>query len=229
MPLPIPTASPESYGIWLTLLGLGAYHGLNPAMGWLFAVALGIQQNNQRAIWQALVPVAVGHAASVGLAAIVILMLQSFISMTTLQITMALLLILFGVYKLFNWYRHPRWVGMRVNWRELTGWSFLMASAHGAGLMIAPALLGLMSMDSAHAGHAMVSSSVTTSSLSVGLAVSVHTLGMFLTMAVVAWVVYTRLGLMVLRKGWVNFDLIWAAALILVGGLTLASSILQPI
>jgi hypothetical protein len=229
MLLPIPTASLESAGVWLTLVGLGAYHGLNPAMGWLFAVALGIQQNNSRAVWQALVPIALGHAASVALAAIAIVMLQTFITMTTLQLVMAFLLILFGIYKLINWYRHPRWVGMRVNWRELTGWSFLMATAHGAGLMIAPALIGLISMQESHAAHGGHASMGVDASagLGVGLAVGTHTLGMFFTMALVAWVVYRKLGLMVLKKGWVNFDLIWAAALILVGIITLVSSLMQ--
>jgi hypothetical protein len=227
MHLPIPTVSLESAGIWLTLLGLGAYHGLNPAMGWLFAVALGIQHNNTRAVWQALVPIALGHAASVVLTAIAILMLQAFIPMTTLQLLMASMLILFGIYKLVNWYRHPRWVGMRVNWKELTGWSFLMATAHGAGLMIAPALIGMIRMQQtsqpAHGGHASMGLD-STATLGVGIAVSIHTLSMFVTMALIAWVVYRKLGLMVLRKGWVNFDLIWAAALIVVGVITLVSS-----
>jgi hypothetical protein len=227
MPLPIPTASLESAGVWLTLLGLGAYHGLNPAMGWLFAVALGVQQSNTRAVWQALVPIAFGHAASVAIAAIAILMLHTFITMTTLQLVTAFLLILFGLYKLINWYRHPRWVGMRVNWKELTGWSFLMATAHGAGLMIAPALLGVLTMESAHSAHAghTASAANTSAGLGVGLAVFVHTASMFVTMALIAWIVYRKLGLMVLRKGWLNFDLIWAAALLIVGVITLVTAI----
>jgi hypothetical protein len=232
MLLPIPTVSLESAGIWLTLIGLGAYHGLNPAMGWLFAVALGIQQNNSRAVWQALVPIALGHAASVALAAIAILMLQTFISMSSLQLLMASMLIVFGIYKLINWYRHPRWVGMRVNWRELTGWSFLMATAHGAGLMIAPSLIALMSMQSSHDVHAMhaghASMGVNSAAgLDIGLAVSAHTLSMFVTMALIAWVVYRKVGLMVLKKGWLNFDLIWAVALIFVGVITLIASLSQ--
>jgi hypothetical protein len=210
---PTHTVSLEGLGVWLTVAGFGAYHGLNPAMGWLFALALGLQQNKERAIWSALVPIAIGHAASIAIAAALVLVLHTFISMQVLQLLTALLLIGFGIYKLFNWYRHPRWVGMRVRWHELTGWSFLMATAHGAGLMVAPALLSMMAV---HQESHMPSST----GMDVGLAVFLHTASMLLVMAVVAWVVYRKLGLMVLRQGWVNFDLIWAAALLVVGGIT---------
>jgi hypothetical protein len=217
---PTHTASPEIAGVFLTVALFGAYHGLNPGMGWLFALALGLQQNKERAIWLSLIPIALGHAFSIALFAAAILALQVFISIEMLQVLTALILIGFGIYKLFNWYRHPRWVGMRVRPHELIGWSFLMATAHGAGLMVAPALLGLM--DRHPAGHVEFSGA----GLDAGLGVAIHTLSMLLTMAVVAWVVYKKLGLMVLRKGWVNFDLIWAAALLLVGGISLAFAVL---
>jgi hypothetical protein len=217
---PTHTASPEIAGVFLTVALFGAYHGLNPGMGWLFALALGLQQNKERAIWLSLIPIALGHAFSIALFAAAILALQVFISIEMLQVLTALILIGFGIYKLFNWYRHPRWVGMRVRPHELIGWSFLMATAHGAGLMVAPALLGLM--DRHPAGHGEFSGA----GLDAGLGVAIHTLSMLLTMAVVAWVVYKKLGLMVLRKGWVNFDLIWAAALLLVGGISLAFAVL---
>jgi len=184
-------------------------------MGWLFAVALGLQQKSDRAIWASLLPIALGHAASVALAAAVILALHTVISLQTLQIVTAVLLIGFGAYKLVNWYRHPKWVGMRVSKLELVGWSFLMATAHGAGLMIAPALLGVM--DHSESGMMFHSAGA-----NVGLAVGVHTASMLVTMIVVAWVVYRKLGLMVLRRGWLNFDLIWSAALLAVGGISLA-------
>jgi hypothetical protein len=218
MPLPILSVSPSVMGTWLTVAGFGAYHGINPAMGWLFALALGLQQNSERAIWAALVPITLGHAASVALAAAVVLALHTFVSMQTLQVVTAVLLIGFGIYKLVNWYRHPRWVGMRVSWLELAGWSFLMATAHGAGLMLAPALLGVMDMT----GSEMVFQSA---GVNVSLAVGVHTASMLLTMIVVAWIVYRKVGLMVLRKGWLNFDLIWSAALLLVGGVSLAVAV----
>jgi hypothetical protein len=218
MPLPILSVSPSAMGTWLTVAGFGAYHGINPAMGWLFALALGLQQNSERAIWVALVPITLGHAASVALAAAVVLALHTFVSMQTLQVVTAVLLIGFGIYKLVNWYRHPRWVGMRVSWLELAGWSFLMATAHGAGLMVAPALLGVMDMTDSE----MVFQSA---GVNVSLAVGVHTASMLLTMIIVAWIVYRKVGLMVLRKGWLNFDLIWSAALLVVGGVSLAVAV----
>ncbi|HXF62498.1 MAG TPA: hypothetical protein VNK95_12835 [Caldilineaceae bacterium] len=131
-------------GVWLAMLGFGAYHGLNPGMGWLFALSLGLQQRNARAIWTAMVPIALGHTAALAVVAALALVGAQFISSGTAQAMTALLLIGFGVYKVFNYYRHPRWVGMRVGGRDLLWWSFLMATAHGAGLMIAPALLGIV-------------------------------------------------------------------------------------
>lgn len=204
---------------WLSIAGFGAYHGLNPAMGWLFALALGLQQNRERAIWIALLPVALGHAVSIAITALVVFALHAFIPLQSLQILTAVLLIGFGVYKFFNWYRHPRWVGMRVRWHELTGWSFLMATAHGAGLMIAPALLGVMEVNQ-HSHN--VSSSA---GLDVGAAVFLHTLSMLLVMVLIALLVYRKLGVMVLRKGWLNFDLIWAVALLVVGTITLVVAV----
>jgi hypothetical protein len=216
---PTHTASPEIAGVFLTVALFGAYHGLNPGMGWLFALALGLQQNKERAIWLSLVPIALGHAFSIALVAGAILALQAFILLQTLQVLTALALMGFGTYKLFNWYRHPRWVGMRVRPHELILWSFLMATAHGAGLMVAPALLGLFNRYPVQNGE------FATAGLDAGLGVAIHTLSMLLTMAAVAWIVYKKLGLMVLRKGWVNFDLIWAAALLLVGSISLAAAL----
>jgi hypothetical protein len=212
---PTHTASPEIAGVFLTVALFGAYHGLNPGMGWLFALALGLQQNKERAIWLSLAPIALGHAFSIALVAGAILALQAFISLEVLQVLTAVTLIGFGIFKLFNWYRHPRWVGMRVRWHELTAWSFLMATAHGAGLMVAPVLLGLF------AGQAMEHVDTGAAGLNAGLGVAIHSLSMLFTMAVVAWIVYKKLGLMVLKKGWVNFDLIWAVALLVVGGISL--------
>jgi hypothetical protein len=210
MPQLTPIVSLDGVGVWLALAGFGVYHGLNPAMGWLFALAIGLQQNSARAIWLAMIPITLGHAASIALAAAVVLALNAFVPLQTLQLITAVVLITFGVYKLINWYRHPRWVGMRVRWYELAGWSFLMATAHGAGLMAAPALLG--TMEDSHTMHL-------SSGVNAGLGVALHTLSMLLTMVIVAWIVYRKLGLMVLRKSWVNFDLIWSVALLIVGSI----------
>lgn len=205
-------------GPWLAMVGFGAYHGLNPGMGWLFALSLGLQHQNERAIWVSLLPIAAGHAASLVLVAVLVLASAQFISTAVLGLATAVLLIGFGLYKVFNYYRHPRWVGMRVGLRDLAVWSFLMATAHGAGLMIAPVLLGMTMSHGEH--HAAA-----TSGANMSLGLLVHTLSMLVVMAVVAWFVYKRVGLAILRQRWVNFDLIWAVALLVVGGLALASSV----
>jgi hypothetical protein len=126
-------------------------------------------------------------------------------------------LVTLGLYRLWR-HRHPRFGGMQVGFRDLTIWSFLMASAHGAGLMIAPIFISLTS----HSGPLTAN---LFNSVVLLLAVSLHTLAMLAVMGLVAWVVYKKLGLAILKKGWVNFDLIWAGALILVGGFALFAAL----
>lgn len=199
------------------MAGFGAYHGLNPAMGWLFALALGLQQRSARAIWRALPSIALGHAAALALMAGVVLALGTILPFAVLDLLAAVALLGFGAWKLRRYYRHPRWVGMRVGARDLVAWSFLMAIGHGAGLMVAPVLVVI-------AGPAP-GVPVGTTARALALAVGVHTAAMLAVMALVAWIVYRKLGLEVLRRGWVNFDLIWAAALLVVGVLALGHGI----
>ena len=212
---------------WLALTALGAYHGLNPAMGWLFAVALGLQERRRGAVLQALPPIALGHATAVMLAVLVVEVAQIVLPLDVLRYVCAGALILFGVYKLVR-RRHPRWVGMRVGFRDLTAWSFLMASAHGAGLMLVPVLLGLSSieqMQGAHTHGTHADDAVMTGSASVlsDLAiVGLHTLAMFAVMGAIAVVVYEKLGVMILKRTWFNVDLLWAGALVGAGVITLA-------
>jgi hypothetical protein len=152
-----------------------------------------------------------------------------------LEIGTALVLIGFGVYKIFNYYRHPRWVGMQVGMRDLTWWSFLMATAHGAGLMIAPLVLtmtlpaaGMDMSSTAMAGNHMAHHHHHMSmglDLGITLGILAHTLAMLVVMALVAWFVYKRFGLQILRSHWINFDLIWAAALLIVGVVALLGSV----
>jgi hypothetical protein len=208
---------------WLALALLGAYHGLNPAMGWLFAVALGLQERRRGAVLQALPPIALGHATAVLLAVLIVGVAQIVVPFDVLRYAGAGVLILFGLYKLVR-RKHPRWVGMRVGFKDLTAWSFLMASAHGAGLMLVPVLLRLSSAEptqgthehgahAAHAGWATVLVDLT--------AVGLHTLAMFAVMGVVAVVVYEKLGVMILKRTWFNVDLLWAGALVAAGVITL--------
>jgi hypothetical protein len=205
---------PDLPGTWILMIGFGAYHGLNPGMGWLFALALGLQQKSGRAIWQALLPISIGHAVSIVVVASLVLAAGHLISTAALRFITAGVLLAFGIIKLFTYYRHPRWVGMRVGMRDLFFWSFLMAAAHGAGLMVAPTLLEIAHTE----GHQGTLLSAGSGML---LGVGLHTLSMLVVMAAVAVVVYRKLGLKILRQSWINFDLIWAVALLVVGATAL--------
>src|SRR3954469_199317 len=145
---------------WLTLAALGAYHGLNPAMRWLFAVSLALQQGERRPVVRSFLPIAIGHELAVVLVAALVLGLGVVADPAVLHVAAAAVLIGFGLWRFARPRAHPRWTTMRVNRRELTLWSFLMSSAHGAGLMVAPVLLGGAAA-SASEGHdlAMASSS----------------------------------------------------------------------
>ena len=215
---------------WLALIALGAYHGLNPAMGWLFAVSLGLQEGRREAVLKAFWPIALGHAAAVTLVVAAVLSLQVAVPPGVLRYAAAGALILFGLYKLLR-RKHPRWVGMRVGFKDLTTWSFIMATAHGAGLMLVPVLLKLSGTmhqmeHEAHEAHEHWGHSVhlfltNPAALADIAAVAVHTLSMFAVMATVALVVYDRLGLMILKRTWFNVDLLWAAALVGAGVITM--------
>jgi len=194
------------------IAALGAFHGLNPAMGWLFAVALALQERSRRVLAGALVPIAVGHAAAIGIAVVAVVELQSVLSTGTLRIAGAAALVAFAVYKLWR-NRHPRWVGFRIKPRELALWSFLMASAHGAGLMLLPFLVGV---------HVPAGDGPIPGGVEAGAAVvCVHTLAMIAVAGLVAVVVFEVVGVGILRRAWVNVDLLWAASLLVGAGATL--------
>jgi hypothetical protein len=212
---------------WLALILLGAYHGLNPAMGWLFAVALGLQEGRREAVLKAFWPIALGHAAAVTLVVTAVLALEVVVPLGVLRYVAAGALILFGLYKLIR-RKHPRWVGMRVGFRDLTAWSFIMASAHGAGLMLVPVLLKLSGpmheiehQAHEHWGYSVHLFLTNPAALADLAAVGVHTAAMFAVMAAVALIVYDRLGLMILKRTWFNVDLLWAGALVGAGVITL--------
>ena len=206
---------------WAALALLGAVHGLNPGMGWLFAVALGLQERDRRAVWGALLPMAAGHAAAIGAAVAVAAVIGLALPVAMLRWGVAAVLLGFGVLRLAR-HRHPRWAAMRVSRRDLAVWSFLMASAHGAGLMALPLVLRA----SAGAGplghqHHLALASGLPDTLDVGLlATLVHTAGYLAVTLLLAVAVYERLGLRLLRTAWVNLDLVWGVALIGTGLLT---------
>jgi hypothetical protein len=130
---------------WLVLIALGAWHGLNPGMGWLFSVALGLQKRSRTAVFAALAPIALGHALAIGLVVFVVYVIGALVPFRLLQVGCAATLFGIACWKLYR-LRHPTWVGMCVNFWDLTLWSWLMASAHGAGLMVVPVLLGAKSL-----------------------------------------------------------------------------------
>ena len=204
---------------WLLVL-LGAYHGINPAMGWLFAVALGMQQQKGSTVAKSLVPIAIGHALAVGGVVAIAAFLGMALPLVLVRWIVAAILVGLGLYFLAR-HRHPRWVRMQVGFGDLTVWSFLMASAHGAGLMLLPVLLGGSTAEASgqivgHAHLAMVGSAVS------GIfATGIHTAAYLATTGLIAWAVYRKLGLELLRKTWFNLDLVWAAALVATGLITL--------
>jgi hypothetical protein len=213
---------------WLALAGLGAVHGLNPGMGWLFAVALGMQEGRSRAVWRALSPLAVGHALAIGAAVLAAAALGRLVPPEALEWIVGGMLLGLGALRLLR-HRHPRYGGMRVGFRQLTTWSFLMATAHGAGLMVLPLLVGGAAARSAHGlsgGHAMhlAEASVVPVSgpLGAGLwATALHTAGYLLVTGLIAVIVYRKLGLRMLRTMWINLDLIWGVALVVTGAAAL--------
>ena len=194
------------------VLLLGAFHGLNPAMGWLFAVARGLQERSRDLLLQSLPVIALGHLGSVALVALVVGVTGSLVTGRVLSIGCGVVLVGFGLWRLLST-RHFRWVGMRLSLWQLAGWSFLMSSAHGAGLMLLPVFTSLHA--SGHQGHAITG----------GLAVAaLHTLAMFVVAGVIALVVYEVVGLTVLRRAWFNLDRMWAVALIGAGVFTLVQA-----
>lgn len=200
---------------WLTIAALGLFHGLNPAMGWLFAVALGLHRGQRRVVLWSLVPIALGHAAAVALAVGVALWLGSVLPHTGFARVAGAVLLGWAIWHIVRGHRMRPRVGMRVGMLGLAAWSFLMAGMHGAGLMLVPALMpicatpGATQFDAASAlGPAM-------------LALGLHTAAMLAAICAVALVVYDRVGVAFLRTGWVNLDWIWTAALGLCGGLLL--------
>ncbi len=205
---------------WLAVAALGAYHGVDPSMGWLFAVALGLQERRRAKVLWSLLPIALGHLLSIGVVVAIIGGLRLFVAIEWLRPIGAGALILFGLFR-FMWPRaHPRWVAMRVNAAELALWSFLMASAHGAGLMLFPIMLG-MTPHGGHAGHQMAMAQAAHTMAQAVAVILLHTAAMMVVMGAVAIIVYDYVGLAILRSAWINLDMIWAGALVAAGIISL--------
>jgi hypothetical protein len=200
---------------WLALVGLGAFHGVNPAMGWLFAVALGLHRQSRTVVVASLAPIAVGHALAVALVTLAAVTLGWLADPRAVRVAAGVALLGWAGYHRLYGSRHRVRVGMRTGMAGLVLWSFLMATAHGAGLMLIPVLLPMLpAASSAHgASHGTAGGQ-----LAVGLAaVGVHTAAMLAVTGVIAVAIYEWVGLAFLRRGWINLDLLWTVALVATG------------
>jgi hypothetical protein len=203
---------------WVMLMALGAFHGINPGMGWLFAVALGMQERRRGAVLRALLPLGLGHALAVAAAVAAAMAIGTVIPLGYLRWPMAGVLVSLGVMRYFR-HRHPRWASMRVGMGGLTAWSFLMATAHGAGLMVVPMFMRMSMACGEHAHH--MPASAGTSGGAALVATGLHAAGYLAVTAVIAVVVFEKVGLGILRRAWFNLDLIWSGALLATGVMTL--------
>jgi hypothetical protein len=216
---------------WTAILLLGVWHGVNPGMGWLFATALGMQERRGGAVLGALLPLAAGHALAIAAAVLLALTLGLAVPPAALRWCLAAALVGLGAARLVS-HRHPRYGGMRVSARQLTVWSLIMASAHGAGLMVLPFVLRVApgadaaadhGRHSDHLAHAAGMVPAMPSDALAGLAATLlHTVGYLAVTAAISLIVYHKLGLRLLRQIWVNLDLVWGAALIATGVATAA-------
>jgi hypothetical protein len=202
---------------WAALVLLGAYHGVNPGMGWLFAVARGLQEKSRRAVVGSLLPIAIGHEASIVVVVVAVSLTEQLVPPFFVRLLAGLVLVSFGVYKLARPRSHPGGFGMRIGPAGLAMWSFLMSSAHGAGLMLAPVLLGLPVYSTYH--------NLNEISLQAVAAASLHVAAMLFVMGAVSVLVYEKVGVGILRRGWFNLDLGWSIVLIASGAVTLFTAI----
>jgi hypothetical protein len=204
---------------WAMLVSLGAFHGINPGMGWLFAVALGMQERRRGAVLRALVPLGAGHALAVAGSVGIALAIGAVVPIRELRWPIAGVLVSLGVMRFFR-HQHPRWVGMRVGMGGLTVWSFLMATAHGAGLMVVPVFVGMsMAGEGGHMHH--VAAAAGTNAGAALFATGLHAVSYLAVTAFIAVLVFEKLGVGILRRAWFNLDLIWAGALVATGAVTL--------
>jgi hypothetical protein len=194
---------------WLVVIGLGAFHGLNPAMGWLFAVALGLHRRSRRAVLLATLPIGLGHALAIAVVVALFLVAGVMFDRQAIRWGAAALLVGWALYHAVYGHRRRVRFGMQVGLTGLLVWSFLMTTAHGAGLMLVSALVPLCLASTSGAGLSV------SDSLGITLAVvGVHTLAMLIVTGTVAFAIYEWIGVGFLRRGWINLDLVWTIALV---------------
>lgn len=195
----------------LAAIGLGLFHGINPAMGWLFALSYGLQEKSRRSIVRSLVWIVIGHEAAVLPSALVITLFASQVSRGVAMGVVTVAMLVFGLVLLLR-PRHFRWVGMRLRPWQLAWWSFLMSTVTGAGLMLAPVLLSTTGGSGHHGAGSL------TGDLGAAVQIAlVHAAGMAFAAGAVALIVYQTVGLRILRTHWVNLDRVWAIAFVVAG------------
>ncbi len=203
------------FQLWVAVTALGVYHGCNPGMGWPLAVSNGMCEKRGAAVLATLVPLAAGHFLAMAVVSLPFSMLFRFFDWSiTIRLTAGAAVMAFGMYKMLN-RRHPRFLN-RVRPSQLTLWSFLIATAHGAGLMLVPIYLGLCRPDQGHAAMADLMRAGLATSI---IVCAVHTIAMVMAGGAMAWVVYRHVGLRLLRAAWLNLDSVWAVSLMLTGAI----------
>ncbi len=192
-------------------------------MGWLFALALGLQEKSRAAIFRSLLPIALGHAIAISLVVVLLHFVQGAFPQRIVRIVVAVVLFGLGLYRLFR-SSHPKGARMRAGSKDLVLWSFLMASAHGAGLMLVPILLAQPTVATNHSMHHAPTLPMAAAPAVLGLAVVLHTVSLLFvagTLALLFFLSYEKYGLSLLQRTWLNFDLIWAIALLVAAILAL--------
>jgi hypothetical protein len=210
--------------LWLAVVASGLYHGVNPGMGWPLAVSAGLMERSSRALVAALWPLTVGHLLAMLVAILPFSLLVALVQwQRQIQIGASLLVIGFGIFRLIN-RRHPR-VLARIRPTQLGLWSFAVAIAHGAGLMLVPIYLGLCRTADLNSGHEAAGALIN-ADLRIAVLVSVvHSVMMIAAGGFLAWLVYRYLGLKFVSRSWLNLDATWAFSLTLVGALSLTISL----
>lgn len=213
--------------LWLTVVAFGVYHGLNPAMGWPLAVANGLSARRDAAVFWTMAPLATGHFLAMAVAVLPFALLSEYVQRgQAIRVGAGMLVLLFGLYRLID-RRHPRYLA-RIAPTRLAWWSFVMATAHGAGLMLAPVALGLCTAPR-DAGQVSAMDAMIRSDVAVAVAVTVvHTVAMLISGIAIAWLVYRYLGVQFVRRAWFNLDVVWGVSLVVAGGVSVAMALMNP-
>jgi hypothetical protein len=213
--------------LWLTVVAFGVYHGLNPAMGWPLAVANGLSARRDAAVLSTMAPLATGHFLAMAVAVLPFALLSEYVQHgQAIRVGAGMLVLLFGLYRLID-RRHPRYLA-RIAPTRLAWWSFVMATAHGAGLMLAPVALGLCTAPR-DPGQVSAMDAMIRSDIAVAVAVTVvHTVAMLVSGIAIAWLVYRYLGVQFVRRAWFNLDVVWGVSLVVAGGVSVAMALNPP-